>query len=91
MNTEPTRAPAGPDGCICPQDFVRPDCPVHGKAKEAESELGRSAALIGEIVDARATGNFESTLGNSDEDLLGAVEEFEDNARVWRARTANAL
>lgn len=29
MNTEPTIAEPDAEGCICPQDFVRKDCPVH--------------------------------------------------------------
>lgn len=54
------------------------------KRKEVESELGRAGHLVGEIVDAREQGNFESTSGNSDDDLLGAVEELEGAIRDWR-------
>jgi len=58
--------------------------PTAKAAIEAESELGRAAELIGEIVNGRKAGDFEGVHGNDDEDLLAAVEEFERAARAWR-------
>lgn len=50
----------------------------------AEAELGRTASLVAEIVEAREAGDRNELDGNSDEDLLGAVEELEGQVRAWR-------
>lgn len=50
-----------------------------------ESELGRTAGLVNEVVEARERGDREETHGNADDDLLGAVEELEYAIKVWRA------
>jgi hypothetical protein len=42
---------------------------------DVESEVGRACALVGEIVDGRTTGNRDTIAGNSDDDLLGALED----------------
>jgi hypothetical protein len=42
---------------------------------DEESEAGRACTLVGEIVDGRSTGNRDTLAGNSDEDLLGALED----------------
>jgi hypothetical protein len=57
-------------------------------AHDAEAELGRAGALVADVVEQRAGGNRNSLRGNSDEDLLGAVEELEQAIADWRARTA---
>lgn len=43
-----------------------------------EAEAGQACALVGEIVEARAGGNRDSAAGNSDDDLLYALEEARD-------------
>jgi hypothetical protein len=58
------------------------------KVTAVERELGRTASLVGEIVEGREGGNFEGTAGNADDDLLGAVEELEGAIRAWRHRGA---
>jgi hypothetical protein len=55
------------------------------KISVGESELGRAACLVAEIVEGREAGNRDERAGNSDEDLLGAVEELESGIRNWRA------
>jgi hypothetical protein len=50
----------------------------------AEQELCRAAMLIGEIGDGRATGARDSCAGNSDDDLLGAVDDLEHWIKEWR-------
>lgn len=42
---------------------------------DVESEVGRACELVGEIVNSRTTGNRDTLAGNSDEDLLGALED----------------
>ena len=49
-----------------------------------ESELGRSGALVGEIVEARRAGDVAEENGNSDDDLLAAVEALEQAIGDWR-------
>lgn len=48
-----------------------------------EDELGRTAALVGEIVDARKGGDFDTLHGNADDDLLAAVEELQQAIADW--------
>jgi len=55
------------------------------KISSAEAELGRTASLVAEIVEAREAGDRNELHGNSDEDLLGAVEELEVGIRAWQA------
>lgn len=54
------------------------------KVSDIEAEMGRAASLVGEVVDAREAGDRDSVRGNSDEDLLGAVEALEQAIRDWR-------
>lgn len=54
------------------------------RVSEEEMELARAAALLDEIVEARAEGHRDTLHGNSDDDLLGAVEELEGAIRSWR-------
>jgi hypothetical protein len=42
---------------------------------EIEAEAGRACELVGEIVNGRTTGNRDTIHGNSDEDLLAALED----------------
>lgn len=42
---------------------------------DVEAEAGRACELVGEIVNGRSTGNRDTVLGNSDEDLLVALED----------------
>lgn len=51
---------------------------------DTERELGRSASLLGEVVDGRARGDRDECAGHSDNDLLAAVEELEDAIKAWR-------
>lgn len=55
--------------------------PLH--ISEVEDELGRTAALVGEIVDARMRGDFDTLHGNADDDLLAAVEELQRAIADW--------
>lgn len=48
-----------------------------------EDELGCAAALVGEIVDARKGGDFDTLHGNADDDLLAAVEELQRAIGDW--------
>jgi hypothetical protein len=48
-------------------------------------EAARTLSLVSEIVEARADGNTDSLLGNSDDDLLGALEEAEPSLKALRA------
>ncbi len=54
------------------------------KISAPEAELGRTSSLVAEIVEAREAGDRDELHGNSDEDLLGAVEELEGQIRAWR-------
>lgn len=54
---------------------------------EAEAELGRAAALVADVVEQRAGGNRNSLRGNSDDDLLGAVEELQAALADWWTET----
>lgn len=56
------------------------------KVSELELELGRCGQLVGEIVDGRRDGNFDSLAGCSDDDLLAAVEEIEGAIKDWRSQ-----
>jgi hypothetical protein len=59
--------------------------PMSARRVEVEGELGRTAALVADVVEQRTGGNRNSLRGNSDEDLLGAVEELETAVADWRA------
>jgi hypothetical protein len=44
---------------------------------EETQQAADAFALVGEILDARAGGDFDTTHGNSDDDLLAALEALE--------------
>lgn len=75
------KAQTGPGAEALPEQSE--SVPLH--ISEVEDELGRAAALVGEIVDARMTGDFDTCHGNGDEDLLAAVEELKRAVKEWRS------
>jgi hypothetical protein len=49
----------------------------------AERELHAAAALVVEIIEARAAGDVDENHGNSDDDLLAAIEALERAIPEW--------
>jgi hypothetical protein len=55
------------------------------RLREIESEAERACLLVVEVLSGRTTGNRDSVLGNSDDDLLFAIEDAEENLAALKA------